>query len=110
MEDSPGSGDLLFEVLTPIGFRVRASRSYWEMIIYIKHPVMVGREREVKATLENPEEIRQSRIDPDVYLFYRSEDASRSVCAVAKHLNEEGFLITAYPTDAIKEGTTVWPK
>ena len=76
VEDSQESGDLLFEVPTPIGFRVRATRAYWEMIICIKHPVMVGLEREVRATLENPEEIRQSRIDPNVYLFYRSEDAA----------------------------------
>ena len=110
MEDSPESGDMLFEVGTPLGFRVRATRPYWEMIIRIKHPVMAGREVEVKATLENPDEIRQSRIDPDVYLFYRSERSSRWVCAVAKRAEDQGFLITAYPTDAIKEGTQVWPK
>ena len=30
--------------------------------------------------------------------------------AVAKRLNGEGFLITAYPTDAIKEGEQIWVK
>ena len=110
MEDSPESGDLIFQVPTLLGFRVRTTRSYWETIICVKHPAMAGREQEVKATLESPEEIRRSRIDPDVYLFYRTEGADRWVCAVTKHRNEEGFLITAYPTDAIKEGTTVWPK
>ncbi len=109
VSDSPIT-DLLFEVQTPLGFQVRATRSYWETIICIKHPVMAGRELEVKATLEKPEEIRQSRIDSEVYLFYRSEQEKRWVCAVTKRLNEEGFLITAYPTDAIKEGTIVWPK
>ncbi len=102
--------DLLFEVPTPLGFRVRSTRLYWEMIICIKHPVMAGRELEVKTTLENPDEIRQSRIDSDVYLFYRSEHEKRWVCAVTKRLEKEGFLITAYPADAIKEGTVVWPK
>lgn len=43
-------------------------------------------------------------------IFYRTEQPSRLVCAVAKRLNGEGFLITDYATDGIKEGTRVWPK
>jgi hypothetical protein len=62
------------------------------------------------ALLENPSEIRLSRSDPAVYLFYRPERIGRWVCAVAKRLDGEGFLITAYPTDAIKEGERIWPK
>jgi len=75
-----------------------------------KHPVMAGRESDVKETLERPDEIRLSRTDPAVHLFYRSERRGRWVCAVTKRPGEEGFLITAYPTDAIKEGVRVWPK
>ncbi len=36
----------------------------------MKHPVMAGRESEVQKALENPDEIRESRSDPSVYLFY----------------------------------------
>ena len=71
---------------------------------------MAGREADVRKTLEQPEEIRLSRSDTTVYLFYRAERAGRWVCAVSKRLNEEGFLITAYPTDAVKEGVRIWPK
>ena len=110
MTDESAGQDLLFEVLTPLGFRVRVTRAYWEIIVTIKHPVMAGREADVKATLVHPEEIRQSRNDPNVYLFYKTERIGRWVCAVSKQLDEEGFLITAYPTDAIKEGTRLWPK
>lgn len=28
--------------------------------------------------------------------------------AVVRHTGQEGFLITAYPTDAIKEGEQIW--
>ena len=108
-EDSP-TDDLLFEVLTPLSFRVRVTRAYWELIVTIKHPVMVGHESDVKETLANPDEIRLSRSDPNVYLFYRAERFRRWVCAVAKRLDGEGFLITAYLTDAVKEGEHVWPK
>ena len=101
---------ILFEVLTPLGFRVRVSHTYWSMITTIKHPVMMGREADVKKTLSNPDEIRLSVRDPEVNLFYRQEGRQRWVCAVARRLNEDGFLITTYPTDAIKEGRRIWPK
>lgn len=105
-----GQQDLLFDVKTPLGFRVRVTRAYWELISTIKHPVMKGREEDVIRTLENPNEIRISKRDPVVYLFYKFERYQRYVCAVTKRLDEEGFLITAYPTDAIKEGARVWPR
>ncbi len=86
------------------------TRSYWELIITVKHPVMAGRENDVKDALQNPSEIRQSKGDAAVYLFYKPERVGRWVCAVARQLNGDGFLITAYPTDAVKEGQLVWPK
>lgn len=96
--------------LTPLGFSVRVSQGRWELIVVAKHPVMAGRENLVRAALEAPDEVRQSRIDPQVLLFYKAEATKRWTCAVAKRLADSGFLITAYPTDAIKEGVRVWPK
>ncbi len=104
------TGDLLFEVITPLGFRVRVTRAYWELITTVKHPVMAGREADVQETLRHPDEIRLSKSDPSVYLFYKPQRIGRWVCAVAKRQDGEGFLITAYPTDAIKEGVRIWPK
>jgi len=71
---------------------------------------MAGRESSVKRTLENPDEVRQSRTDPEVLLFYKTEAARRWVCAVTRRANADAFLVTAYPTDAIKEGMRIWPK
>jgi hypothetical protein len=110
MIDDLSPDDVLFEVLTPLGFRVRVTLAYWELIITVKHPIMAGRENDVKETLENPSEIRRSKSDPDVYLFYKPERIGRWVCAVAKQRDGDGFLITAYPTDAVKEGETIWPR
>jgi hypothetical protein len=102
--------DFLFKVSTPLDFSVHVTPGHWELIVTIKHPVMHGRAADVQATLNSPEEIRQSRSDPTVFLFYRMERAGRWICAVAKRLDGEGFLITTYPTDAIKEGKRVWSK
>ena len=65
--------EVLFEASTPLGFSVRVSRARWQLITTVKHPVMAGRESSVKTTLENPDEVRQSRIDPDVILFYKAK-------------------------------------
>jgi hypothetical protein len=110
MTDEAPAQDLFFEVSTPLGFSVRVTNAYWQRIVSIKHPTMAGQETTVQETLRQPEEVRVSRSDATVYLFYRTERPGRWVCAVAKRLNGEGFLITAYPTDARKEGTQVWPK
>src|SRR3989304_2280468 len=110
MTEAPAPDELLFELLTPLGFRVRVTRSYWELIVTIKHPIMAGREYDVRGTLQKPSEIPERKREADVCLFNKPERIGRCVCAVSKRLDGEGFLITAYPTDAIKEGELVWPK
>jgi hypothetical protein len=69
--DRPAS-QLFFEVLTPLDFTVRVSKSYWQIITTIKHPVMAGREADVQATLFQPDTIRQSRSDTAVLLQNRT--------------------------------------
>ena len=109
MPDESSSKDL-FAVQTPLGFTVRVSAHYWATIVS-KHPDLVDRIADVQSTLREPEEVRQSRRDPAVLLFYRSDiRRGRWVVAVAKHQDGEGFLVTAYRTDAIKEGARLWPK
>ena len=100
---------MLFEVETPLGFTVRCSEEYWAIIRTIKHPVMAERLEDVKQTLVDPDEVRRSQKDVDVLLFYRA-DQKRWVCAVIRRLNGDGFLITTYPTDAIKSGVRIWSR
>ncbi len=87
MMDRSHEQDILFLVTTPLGFRVRVTRSYWDLISTIKHPVMAGKESIVKDTLQTPVQIRISHSDASVFLFYREERADRWVCAVVKRLN-----------------------
>ena len=46
-----------------------------------------------------------SRSDPAVFLFYVADGTTRWVSAVVRRGEQQGFLITAYLTDAI-----LWPK
>ncbi|MEO0942670.1 MAG: hypothetical protein AAFY30_14060 [Cyanobacteria bacterium J06642_12] len=96
-----------FEILTPLEFTVRTSDSYWQRLI-AKHPDIAELENLVRQALADPDEIRRSSRDRDVLLFYLSHKQKRWVVAVARRLNGDGFLITAYQTDAIKEGESIW--
>ena len=69
---------------------------------------MKNKETVVKNTLKNPDEIRQSKIDKEIFLYYKKLD--KLYCVVAKHIYSGGFLITAYPTDKIKEGDLIWKR
>ncbi len=102
--------NFIFEVMTPLGFYVHTTPDYWQIIVTIKHPIMVGRIEDVKDVLENPDEIRLSKRDPNVYLFYKAKETRRWICVVAKDAESSGFVITTYPTGAIKEGELVWRK
>jgi hypothetical protein len=100
--------EIYFEAITPLNVKVRTTRRYWDYIVTIKHRPMKNKEDIVKKTLLEPDEIYRSTIDPDVFLYYRQFD--RIYCVVVKHMGKEGFLITAYPTDNIKEGERTWKK
>lgn len=103
--------EVLHREKTPLGWTVEIGRAQWKRISTIKHRSMAGREADVRQVLREPKIVRQSRKDDDVYLFYRGERPGRWICAVAKRVDEEtGFLITAYVTDAIKQGELIWPR
>lgn len=95
-----------FEVTSSLGKRVRISDEYWQTIIETKHPVMAGQEELVKLALTRPEQVRRSKKDVTVHLHYRRSD-SHYCCVVVKHLNGDGFVVTAYLTDKIKAGEVV---
>jgi hypothetical protein len=97
-----------FKVKTPLNVQVRTTKDYWEYLVTKKHKVLHNKEDVVMETLRNPDEIRKSSIDHNVFLYYRKYD--RLYCVVARHIESDGFLITAYPTDKVKEGGTIWTK
>ena len=53
-------------------------------------------EAEIRQALVSPDEIRRSSRDPNVLLFYLVLKERRWAVAVARRLNGDGFLITAY--------------
>ncbi len=103
----PSPEELLFTEPTPLGFSVRTTRRYWELLCR-KHPEISDKRAEIRRCLREPEEVRRSRQDPQVYLFYRSHPPYHLTVVVRK-LDGKGFIITSYLTDRIKEGERLWP-
>lgn len=101
-------GKELLKVKTPLDVEVRTTAGYWEYLVKIKHPVMKGKEDVVCEVLRTPDVIRQSRTDKEVFLYYKQSD--RLYCVVVRHSGQEGFVITAYPADKLKEGDVIWTR
>ena len=100
----------LFAAKSRLGFVVRTTRGYWSLITTVKHPHLAGKEAAVIRTLIEPDEVRRSRVDASVYLFYRKTQR-KHLCVVAKRSGPaSGFIMTAYVTDKIKEGQLVWKR
>jgi hypothetical protein len=101
---------LLFTVTTPLGYRVALARNRWREIVRFKHPALAGQEQQVRLCLEDPDQVRASAKDPDVHLYYRATDRGH-VCAVVGGTDpDERFVVTAYFTQNIKQGTVLWTK
>ena len=94
------------EVVSKLGKRIRLTKKYWDFII-TKHESIEQMEKEVAETLINPEIVRLSKNDPDVYLYY-SKYRKYYLCVVCKHLEDDGFIITAYLADKIKKGELIY--
>ena len=100
--------EIYFSVKTPLDIEVRTTVQYWKYLTTFKHPVMRNKEDIVKSVLQSPDEIRQSSADKDIFLYYKQSD--RLYCMVVRHTEMEGYLITAYPVDKVKEGEIIWTK
>ncbi len=99
----------MFEIRCVLGKKVRLTQRRWELIINHKHPAMKDKKENVKEALILPDEVRQSKKDAHVRLYYKKLE-DKFVCVVIKVLNGDGFVITCYVTDKMKEGNVLWKK
>ncbi|MCK4234565.1 hypothetical protein KAX75_09055 [candidate division WOR-3 bacterium] len=82
--------------------------------IEIDHPEMIKQTNKIKNTLLNPDIIIKSITDPEVELFFRHYESTpvteKYLCVIVKVLENDLFIITAFFTDTIKRGETLWKK
>ena len=71
-------------------------------------------EEEIGQVLRAPIEVRLSRADDSIQLFYEFYTQTRVgekwLCVVVKYLPDDAFVVTAYFTDQLKTGEIIWPK
>jgi len=81
----------------------------WNNISKIKHPELKNKIFELIKALQNSTQIWESKRDKQVKLYYLKVK-KKYLCAICKHYNKHGFLITAYYTYKIKGDKRIWPK
>ncbi len=98
----------LFELTSPLGYRVFLSRDRWREITRYKHPALAGKERLIRECLESPSRVRESSKSPDVHLYYRPHGVVHVCAVVTSARSGAWFVVTAYLTRNIKEGRELW--
>jgi hypothetical protein len=96
------------------GQLIRLTARQWSHILQSRS-FMVGMQSAIQGTLESPEEVRKDRDDPDsVRLYYRrytnTPAGDKLVCVVVKFLENDAFILTAFPTSRIRRGELIWAK
>ena len=80
----------------------------------LQHVELIGMESEIERVLRSPTEVRVSLADDAVHLFYEFYGQTRVggkwLCVVVRYLTNDAFVITAYLTDGLKAGETIWLK
>jgi len=100
----------LYEVTCVLGKKLRTTKRYFEFITQVKHPELRGKLNEVLETLIEANEVRRNTEHPEIYLYYRKINR-HWICAVTRHLDGDGFLVTAYITGKSKrKGEQIWPE
>lgn len=71
-------------------------------------------DRHLVQTLAEPDHVIRSNWDPACTLSYRFYEGTavgdKWLCVVVTHHGDDAFVLTAYPTDRLKEGVVLWKR
>lgn len=95
---------VILEVIDKTGRRIRLTKTQWSHINR-KHPVIANYSNEIIETIKNPDSITESD-RKDIYFYYKHykflNPPYNYILVIVKHLNGDGFVITAYLEKSIK--------
>lgn len=101
---------VVYEAVSILGKHIRITKKYWEYICENKHDELENRLDLVILTLKDADKVYQKSDDVDVNLYYKKINR-HFVCVVTRHLNGDGFVITAYLTSKTKrKGKQIYAK
>ena len=105
----------LIEVISVLGRKIRTTEKYLTYIATEKHTELlnkVEKSASILLALSDADNVYQKigEDDDGVYLYYRNI-GRYTICVISRHLNGDGFVITAYLTTKMKrKGTLIWHK
>ena len=102
---------ILFQVTTPLGYRIVLTRNRWREIVRFKHPAVADHQDNVRQCLQAPDVVRASAKDEEVHLYY-CKLTNRCLCVVVAgdDPKQDRFVVTAYLTKRLKQGDEIWTK
>lgn len=101
----------------PLRNKIRLTENCWKQHILIEHPIMRGFLREIRATVQRPDWIFQSRVSRSTLLYfkeYRRKPVGRFLLMVAAGVRRtrlRGFVKTAFLVyNLSKGGNLLWER
>ena len=97
--------NIIFETIDKNGKLIRLTNKQHSHIMD-EHPYMHKYMEEIKETLQKPDKINSYSFDENVKYFYKGykhlDKPNKYVLVIAKYLNGEGYIISAYLETKIK--------
>ena len=93
------------------GRKIELTQERWQHIVK-EHPELEELKDVIGEVLSNPDYVKRSKRDENVELFYKVETnlyGGKFLLVVIK-VNARCFVLTAYITDTIKKGETIYDK
>lgn len=104
--------NVIFELENILGRKIILTGETLEHIL--EKPEMLNQEERIKETLLQPRIIKRSNYIWTVLLYYRLYSQTpvtrKYLLVVVQITNSVGYVKTAFYTDRIKKGETVWKK
>jgi hypothetical protein len=95
----------IFEIRSQLDKHIRLTKTQWEHIT-LKHKELHGQESKIRLTLQDPDFVLYSQSDGNHQyhrLFKETPVSEKHLLVIVKHLNGEGFVITAFFLSKIRE-------
>jgi hypothetical protein len=101
---------IVFQALSPLGYKVILTRDRWREIVRFKHPALAGHEASMQQCIEEPQVIRESAKELAVHLYYATSPRGYLCVVVGPAGDGTYFVITTYFCKEPKKGGDVWTK